>query len=217
MGRLQDGRRAEFPDILAPFMPTPHEVVERMLRLAAVTSKDMVYDLGCGDGRIPIAAARDFGARGVGFDIEPYRVAESHANAKKAGVEHLVEFRLQDAQTVDLSPASVVTLYLVQWSMLRLAPYWKLPSGPARASSRSHSIWESGRRSRLSASSTRREMSAPCSSGPWTPRQPRNLAKPGYDRESLAMRDGRHFMRRLRAEGGEHSGRRHDRHPERRT
>jgi len=108
--------------ILAPFVPTPNDVVERMLRIADVTSLDLVYDLGCGDGRIIITAASKYGARGVGVDIEPYRVAESRASAKKAGVEDLVTFSLQDSMTVDLSPATVVMLYLVQWSTSKLQP-----------------------------------------------------------------------------------------------
>lgn len=107
---------------LAPFVPTPQEVVDRMLVLAEVTSKDVVYDLGSGDGRIPITAAKKYGARAVGVDIDPQRVAESRTNAKNAGVENLVEFRLQDAMTVDLSPATVVTLYLSSSSNLALRP-----------------------------------------------------------------------------------------------
>lgn len=107
---------------LAPFVPTPQDVVERMLTLAEVTAKDVVYDLGCGDGRIPITAAKKYGARGVGVDIDPQRIKESQANAKAAGVEKLVEFRLQDAMTVDVSPATVVTLYLLSSSNLKLRP-----------------------------------------------------------------------------------------------
>jgi SAM-dependent methyltransferase len=107
---------------LAPFVPTEQDVVERMLELAGVTSKDVVYDLGCGDGRIPITVARKHGARGVGIDIDPRRIAESRANARKAGVEGLVEFRVQDAMTVDVSPASVVTLFLLSSSNLKLRP-----------------------------------------------------------------------------------------------
>jgi SAM-dependent methyltransferase len=106
---------------LAPYVPTPEDVVERMLALAEVTSKDVVYDLGCGDGRIPIAAAKR-GARGVGIDIDPRRIAESQANAKAAGVEERVEFRLQDAMTVDVSAATVVTLYLLSSSNAKLRP-----------------------------------------------------------------------------------------------
>ena len=108
--------------MLAPFVPTPEEVVERMLQLAEITSRDVLYDLGCGDGRIIITAASKYGARGVGVDIEPYWVAESRSNAEKAGVDHLVTFKLQDAMRVDLSAATVVTLYLVHWSTAKLQP-----------------------------------------------------------------------------------------------
>jgi cyclopropane fatty-acyl-phospholipid synthase-like methyltransferase len=99
---------------------TPQDVVDRMLTLADVTAKDVVYDLGSGDGRIPITAAKKFGARGVGIEIDPQRIAESNANAKAAGVDRLVTFRLQDAMTVDLSEATVVTLYLLSSSNLKL-------------------------------------------------------------------------------------------------
>lgn len=108
--------------ILAPFVPTPEDVVERMLQLAEVTSRDLIYDLGCGDGRIIITAARKYRARGVGLDIEPYWVAEAQSNAKKAGVEDLVTFSVQDALTVDISLATVVMLYLVHWSTSMLQP-----------------------------------------------------------------------------------------------
>ncbi len=93
-----------------------------MLQLATVGKNDVVYDLGCGDGRIPITAAKVYGARGVGVDIDPQRIAEANANAKQAGVSHLVSFRLQDAMTVDLSEATVVTLYLLSSSNLKLRP-----------------------------------------------------------------------------------------------
>lgn len=109
-----------FPDILAPFLPTPPDVVERMLELANTGGDDFLVDLGCGDGRIPIAAAQKYGTRGLGVDIERYRIAESNENARLAGVEGLVSFQLQDAERVDLSSATVITLYLVQWSTLRL-------------------------------------------------------------------------------------------------
>ena len=108
--------------ILAPYVPTPQDVVERMLELAQVNNKDVVYDLGCGDGRIVITAASKYGARGVGVDIEPYWKSESQANAKHAGVEDLVTFTAGDALTIDLSQATVVTLYLVEWSTAKLQP-----------------------------------------------------------------------------------------------
>jgi SAM-dependent methyltransferase len=107
---------------LAPYVPTPQEVVDRMLQLGGVGKADVVYDLGCGDGRIPITAAKRFGARGVGVDIDPQRIAEANANAKKDGVTHLVTFRLQDAMTTDVSDATVVTLYLLSASNLKLRP-----------------------------------------------------------------------------------------------
>jgi SAM-dependent methyltransferase len=107
---------------LAPYVPTPQDVVDRMLTLANVAASDVVYDLGCGDGRLVITAAKKFGAHGVGVDIDPERIAESQANAKKAGVENLVTFKLQDAMTVDVSPATVVTLYLLSSSNMKLRP-----------------------------------------------------------------------------------------------
>jgi precorrin-6B methylase 2 len=107
---------------LAPFVPTPQRVVERMLALAEVTSADVVYDIGCGDGRIVITAAKKYGAHGVGIDYDPVRIRESKENAKIAGVENLVKFIQQDAMTADYSPATVVTLYLLTTSNLKLRP-----------------------------------------------------------------------------------------------
>ena len=107
---------------LAPFVATPEEVVDRMLTLAQVTRTDVVFDLGCGDGRIPITAAKKYGARAVGIDIDPRRIDESRANAKAAGVEHLVEFRLEDALQADVSRATVVTLYLLGSANALLRP-----------------------------------------------------------------------------------------------
>ena len=93
-----------------------------MLTLAAVTSRDVVYDLGCGDGRIVIAAAQKFGARGVGVDIDLARIAEAQQNAARAGVERLVTFRLQDALNTDVSEATIVTLYLLSSQNVALRP-----------------------------------------------------------------------------------------------
>lgn len=107
---------------LAPFVPTPQDVVERMLQVAGVTKDDVVYDLGSGDGRLVITAAKKFGARGVGVDIDPERVAESRANAKREGVDHLVRFERQDALETDVSEATVVTLYLLSSSNMKLRP-----------------------------------------------------------------------------------------------
>ena len=108
--------------LLAPYLATPEDVVDRMLALAETTSRDTVYDLGCGDGRIPIAAAKKFGAHGVGLDIDPKLVDLARSNAKAAGVEKLVEFRVQNVLEADVSPATVVTLYLLSSSNERLRP-----------------------------------------------------------------------------------------------
>ena len=110
------------PQKLVPYVPTAHEVVDRMLALAQVTKDDVVFDLGSGDGRIPIAAAKTYGARGVGLDIDPDRIKESWVNAKAAGVERLVDFREQDVLKADISEATVVTLYLLSSFNERLRP-----------------------------------------------------------------------------------------------
>ena len=115
------GARQE-PASLAPYVPTPYDVVNRMLELAGVTKDDVVYDLGCGDGRIVITAAERFGARGVGIDYDPERIAEANANAERAGVQDLVTFIEQDAMQVDVSEATVVTLYLLSSSNRKLRP-----------------------------------------------------------------------------------------------
>ena len=107
---------------LAPYEPTPLDVVDRMLALAAVKKADTLIDLGCGDGRIAIRAAQKFGARAIGVDIDPRRIEESNANAKAAGVERLTEFRVEDALTTDLSNATVVTLFLGSEGNAKLRP-----------------------------------------------------------------------------------------------
>ena len=106
----------------APYVTTPPEVIDGMLSLAGVRKGDTVFDLGSGDGRIVIAAARKYGARGVGIDIDPRRVAESAENARKAGVAHLVEFREQDIFDAALGEATVVTMYLLPGLHAELAP-----------------------------------------------------------------------------------------------
>jgi len=113
--------RTDAPD-LAPYVPTPMVVVDKMLEMANVTKTDILYDLGCGDGRIVITAAKKYGTRGVGIDLEPERIKESNAYAKQAGVEDLVEFRLQDVMKSDISEATVVTLYLLPESNALLRP-----------------------------------------------------------------------------------------------
>lgn len=115
------GKRPDAPN-LAPYVPTPQEVVDRMLTLARVTKSDVVIDLGCGDGRIPITAAKKYGARGIGVDIDPQRIAEANANARREGVQQLVTFKLENALTTDVSSATVVTTYLLTSSNLKLRP-----------------------------------------------------------------------------------------------
>ncbi|HEX8258187.1 MAG TPA: class I SAM-dependent methyltransferase [Allosphingosinicella sp.] len=108
------------PDVR--YVPTPQPVVERMLELARVGKDDLVYDLGSGDGRIPITAALRYGARGVGIDIDPKRIAESRANARKAGVTGRVSFRNEDLFEADFGDATVVTLFLYPDLNRRLRP-----------------------------------------------------------------------------------------------
>ena len=108
------------PDV--PFVPTTDEAVQAMLKLAGVTKNDIVYDLGCGDGRIVIAAAKSFGAHAVGIDINPTRIGEAKENAKKAGVENLVRFEENDLFEADFHEASVVTLFLLPNVNLKLRP-----------------------------------------------------------------------------------------------
>ena len=111
-----------YPGAEVPYVQTSHEVVAAMLRLAGVGPTDVVYDLGSGDGRIPIAAARDFGARGVGVEIDPGLVAKSAELARRAGVADRVTFRAGDLFQTDLREATVVTLYLSRDLNLRLRP-----------------------------------------------------------------------------------------------
>ncbi len=111
---------------IVPYVPTPQEVVDRMLELAEVKKGDVVYDLGSGDGRIVVTAAKKYGVKAIGFEIDPQRIKESHENIKKAGVENLVEIRQQDIRTVDLSAASVLTMYLLPEVNLMIRPnIWK--------------------------------------------------------------------------------------------
>ena len=107
---------------IVPYVPTPQEVVERMLELAQVKKGDVVYDLGSGDGRIVVTAAKKYGVKAIGFEIDPERIKESQENIKKAGVGHLVEIRQQDIRTVDLSQASVLTMYLLPEVNLMIRP-----------------------------------------------------------------------------------------------
>jgi SAM-dependent methyltransferase len=108
------------PDVA--YVPTTNEAVEAMLKLADIKRADVVYDLGCGDGRIVIAAAKNRRARGVGIDIDPVRVSESKKNARKAGVEKLVRFEENDVFEADIHEATVVTLFLLPELNLKLLP-----------------------------------------------------------------------------------------------
>ncbi len=108
------------PDVV--YVPTPNEVVDRMLALTKVKNNDVIYDLGSGDGRIVITAAQKLGAKGVGIDIDPQRIQEAKENAQAAKVADRVEFRQQDLFETDLSQASVVTLYLLPDLNLKLRP-----------------------------------------------------------------------------------------------
>ena len=108
------------PDV--PFVPTTDEAVQAMLKLGEVKSSDVVYDLGCGDGRIVIAAAKDFGAHAVGVDIDPQRISEAKENAHRAGVEDRVEFKEGDLFEADIHDATVVTLFLLTSVNAKLRP-----------------------------------------------------------------------------------------------
>ena len=108
------------PDVI--YVPTPEPVVEAMLQVANVTKNDVVYDLGCGDGRIPVTAAKKYGARGVCFDIDPERIKEANANVAKNNVGNLVKVVQGDLFEQDLSGASVITLYLLPSLNVKLMP-----------------------------------------------------------------------------------------------
>lgn len=114
--------QAQRTDLDVPYVPTRPAVVKAMLEMADVKSTDMVYDLGCGDGRIVVAAAETFGARGKGFDMDPLRIEEANANAQAAGVQDKVSFTQGDLFDVDLNEASVITLYLLPDVNMKLRP-----------------------------------------------------------------------------------------------
>src|SRR5204863_804524 len=109
-----------YPDVI--FVPTPQEVVDKMLELGKVGSGDVLYDLGSGDGRIPVTAAKRFGIRAVGIDIDPERIAEANENAKKNGVTERVQFRQENLFEAKFSEATVVTLYLLPDLNVKLRP-----------------------------------------------------------------------------------------------
>jgi cyclopropane fatty-acyl-phospholipid synthase-like methyltransferase len=108
-----------------PFVPTPSEVVDKMLELAEVKKGDVVYDLGSGDGRIVIRAAKKYGVRAVGIEMDRSLLDKAGKDAKAAGVGHLVEFRAEDAMKTDLSKATVVTLYMLPWFNEAMQPNFK--------------------------------------------------------------------------------------------
>jgi cyclopropane fatty-acyl-phospholipid synthase-like methyltransferase len=124
----QDRAPRRAPDVV--YVPTPQPVVDAMLRLANVTANDVVYDLGCGDGRIPITAAQRYGAKGIGIDIDPTRIGEANENAKAAGVTDKVTFLNQDLFTSDFRDATVVTLYLLPSLNVKLMPKLKAELKP---------------------------------------------------------------------------------------
>jgi SAM-dependent methyltransferase len=118
--RAQTDAPARVPDVV--YVPTPDEVVAAMLEVARVGPTDVLYDLGSGDGRIPIAAAKRFGTRGLGIDIDPQRIRDANANAVAAGVTDRVRFVQGDLFELDLSPATVITLYLLPELNVKLRP-----------------------------------------------------------------------------------------------
>jgi tRNA G37 N-methylase Trm5 len=108
------------PDVI--YVPTPQPVVDKMLELADIKKGDVVYDLGCGDGRIVVTAAKKYGVKAIGYDIDPERIKESTDNVNMNGVEKLVQIKSADIFTLDLSPANVITLYLLPDLNVRLIP-----------------------------------------------------------------------------------------------
>jgi precorrin-6B methylase 2 len=141
LGEYSQGiNRRRKPD-LAIYQPTPHEIVDQMLRLAGLSPGDVLYDLGCGDGRIVVAAAEKYRIRAVGVDINPKRIAEARANARQHGVEKRVQFILGDAKKANFREASVITMYLGADGNLRLVDQLRgqLPAG-ARIVSRDFQI-----------------------------------------------------------------------------
>lgn len=133
---------ADTPELDIEYVPTPYVIVEKMLEAANLREDDVLYDLGCGDGRLVIGAARDWGARAVGFDLDPARLAEARANVLAAGVEDLVEIYEANLLHVDLSPASVVTMYLSPELNLALLPALRMLAPGSRVISHDFLIGE---------------------------------------------------------------------------
>ena len=115
---------AEFQEEI-PFVPTPVEVIDKMLEMARVRKDDVVYDLGSGDGRVVIRAAKKYGARGVGIEMDQTLLEKARKFAQAEGVSHLVEFRAEDALKTDLSPATIVTLYMLPWFNEAMKPNFR--------------------------------------------------------------------------------------------
>jgi SAM-dependent methyltransferase len=136
-GSSDAGKKVEL-DVI--YVPTPQPIVDKMLELARVKRDDLVYDLGCGDGRIVVTAAKRYGARAVGFDIDPIRVAEAKKNVEKNKVGHLVTIEQKDIFTLDLTPASVVTLYLLPKLNDRLVPQLEALAPGSRVVSHNYGI-----------------------------------------------------------------------------
>lgn len=118
--RADDEKQTKSPDVV--YVPTPQDVVNRMLELAQVKKGDLVYDLGCGDGRIVVTAAKKYGCKAVGFDVDPERIKESKENVDKNKVGDLVQIKQEDIFTLDLSKANVITLYLLPRLNVQLIP-----------------------------------------------------------------------------------------------
>lgn len=120
--RRADAQTEPTPRLDVPFVPTPQQVVDKMLELAKVQKTDYLIDLGSGDGRIPVTAAQKFGVKAMGVDINPQRIKEANERAKSAGVTNLVEFRQQDLFQTDISQANVLTMYLLPSVNMKLRP-----------------------------------------------------------------------------------------------
>ena len=134
----QAGQALRNPDVI--YVPTPPEVVDAMLALANVSANDVVYDLGSGDGRIPITAAQKYGVRAVGIDINPQRIEEANANLAKTQLGNKVRFLNQDLFETDISEATVVTLYLLESLNIKLMPKLKAMKKGTRIVSHSFSM-----------------------------------------------------------------------------
>jgi SAM-dependent methyltransferase len=131
------------PALDVPYEPTTYEIAAEMIRMADVTGKDLVYDLGCGDGRILIMTAKELGARGIGVDLDPDRIRESEENARRAGITHLVRFFRQNLFETDIKGATVVMLYLWPEVNLKLRPKLLNDLRPGtRVVSHSHTMGE---------------------------------------------------------------------------